>query len=169
MGLAQEYLKAVLDYCPTSGHFTWKRSSRGTGVGDRAGSPCGRSAKHIRIKIDKQSFYAHRLAWLWVYGENPPAFIDHIDRNGHNNAIANLRLATQSQNKANVGSRPNSRSRFKGVYRNGDRWVSQITVNKKGKSLGSYRTEEEAARAYDAYAVIAHGEFAMTNKALGLL
>ena len=43
------------------------------------------------------------------------------------------------------------------------RWWAKIRVNKKELHLGSFHSEEQAARAYDACARFYFGEFAKTN------
>jgi len=47
-------------------------------------------------------YYAHRLAWLYVYGVWPDGDTDHINRNKHDNRIANLRSCSRSENMLNV-------------------------------------------------------------------
>ena len=91
-------------------------------------------------------------------------WVDHIDGDGLNNQRSNLRLATQSQNSANTGSRGGT-SRFKGVCWDpvNSRWVAQITTGNHARKLGRYMTEELAARAYDAAALAAWGEYARLN------
>jgi hypothetical protein len=77
---------------------------------------------------------------------------DHIDNNSLNNSKANLRYATASQNKLNGGpySFDGKTSQFRGVTKRKSGWMARITINKKSKSLGIFRTEHEAAQAYEA-------------------
>jgi hypothetical protein len=46
-------------------------------------------------------YYAHRLAWLWWFGEWPEGGLDHINRIRNDNRIDNLREATRSENQRN--------------------------------------------------------------------
>jgi hypothetical protein len=91
--------------------------------------------------------------------------IDHANGNGLDNRRCNIRPATRSLNLANRAS-PGSRSGFRGVtpanQKNG-RWVARIKINGKTHFLGTFDTPEEAARAYDARARLAFGDFARTN------
>lgn len=102
--------------------------------------------------------------------------VDHINGNGLDNRRCNLRPATRSQNGGNRGKQITvSASKFKGVSRkNGKwklkwRWQAYIGGVGRRMHLGYFTSELEAARAYDAAAVRLFGEFARTNKMLGLL
>jgi hypothetical protein len=98
----------------------------------------------------------------------PDMLVDHINQNGLDNRRSNLRLATGAQNQRNAHGRgihrgkPSS-SRFRGVSRSGMKWSAHISVNGKNIRLGTFRTEEQAARAYDTAARIYHKEFARLN------
>lgn len=85
--------------------------------------------------------------------------IDHIDRNGLNNKKENLREATMQTNAWNKDKRKDNTSGYKGVYRSTSAWIASI----QGKYLGSYKTKEEAAEAYDMAALKLFGEFAKLN------
>lgn len=95
---------------------------------------------------------------------------DHIDGNGLNNRRSNLRAASTQLNNCNK-HKTWAKSGFKGVAgsKNGQRWEGRIRFNKKLIFLGSYETPQEAAQAYDEAALRYFGEFAFTNKDLGLL
>jgi hypothetical protein len=86
---------------------------------------------------------------------------DHQDRDGLNNRRSNLRPATDSQNHANMGPWPGCQ--YKGVTRTRSAWLARITVNRKSRHLGSFRTPEDAARAYDVAALAAWGQYARVN------
>jgi HNH endonuclease/AP2 domain len=91
--------------------------------------------------------------------DQPDIDVDHIDGNGLNNKRSNLRLATKSQNLANQKIRTDGISRFKGVSQKGKYWKAKC----KNIWLGSFKTEEEAAKAYDKKAKELYGEFARLN------
>lgn len=88
--------------------------------------------------------------------------IDHRDTRRGNNAWANLRQATQSQNIANASIRKSNTSGFKGVsfIKETKQWGAWIKKDGKSRRIGVYVTPEEAHRAYCQAAVEAFGEFA---------
>ena len=88
--------------------------------------------------------------------------IDHINRNGLDNRKCNLRLCTTSQNCANKTAF-NKWSEYKGIMKHRKAWVAAITVNNNRIYLGSFKTEIEAARAYNEKAKEFYGEFALLN------
>jgi hypothetical protein len=115
--------------------------------------------------INGREVFMHRLIMDAAKG----TIVDHIDGESLNNQRANLRFCTRAENFRNAGHRqtPGRTSQYKGVWRVKDRcrrcWRSGITVNRVYKNIGSYWTEEEAARAYDAEANLLHGQFARLN------
>lgn len=92
-------------------------------------------------------------------------FVDHIDHNGLNNQKYNLRIATRSQNNAN--KKAIGKSKYLGVFYKKEStfrpWYSRCLKNGVNKYLGSFKTEIEAAMAYNNAAFEIHGEFANLN------
>lgn len=95
-------------------------------------------------------------------------FGDHRDHNGLNNQRANLRSATGAENAWNRRPRKGSSSRFKGVYWHKGRgeWRTAIQPAEGKINLGTFKSEIEAALAYDAAARQHFGEFAFLNAVL---
>lgn len=93
--------------------------------------------------------------------------VDHRDTNKRNNTRENFRPATARQTCMNqsVQTRPKSSQRFKGVSWRKDtqNWAAYIKHHGIKMSLGSFASEEEAARAYNAAAILHFGEFAKLN------
>ena len=92
------------------------------------------------------------------------AICDHWDGDGLNNQIENLRIATYSQNSGNSRKRDNL-FKYKGYsYRkNSNKFIAKICVNYKVMHLGLFKTEEEAALAYNKAAKEFRGEYARLN------
>lgn len=109
--------------------------------------------------------YLHRVIWESVNGPIPGRLqIDHADRNGLNNCIDNLRLATHRQQVWNRSPRKNKKHPYKGVSFRNQRWRAYIVFNRnKRYHLGVFDKIEEAAVAYDIVASRLFGEFAELN------
>lgn len=101
--------------------------------------------------------------------------VDHRDGNGLNNQRSNLRLCSRQENTRNQRLSLRSKSGFKGVTMQRKRaayakpWNAYIEVNKRTIHLGYFSEPQAAAAAYDEAALRHFGEFAKTNRALGLL
>ena len=92
--------------------------------------------------------------------------IDHINHDGMDNRKANLRPATHSQNMCHVRKRPGTKhSKYKGIYwkKRNRKWMAMIGFQKKRIHLGYFRSEIDAAKAYDQAARRYHKDFASLN------
>lgn len=104
--------------------------------------------------------FLHRL----IMKAKPNELVDHKDGDGLNNKRDNLRLCTQSQNRANGRQWKSPKSGFRGVYQKGNRWTALISQDgNKLKHLGTFIEKEDAAKAYDRAATERWGEFARLN------
>jgi len=156
-------VKDLLCYDPKTGLFTWRSSTLNHIA---AGTVAGHLNKrgYIEIQIDGTTYYAHRLAWFFVYGAWPKKRIDHEDRNGQNNAILNLREATNSQNLANSARYRTNTSGIKGVtkLKTCNRWLPQISFQGKRVYLGLFKSKRAAGFAYQQKSKELFGEFSRT-------
>lgn len=143
-GISATAVRKVLRYESETGMFYHRSGGNGVSAGSVAGSLHNKG--YIRIGVGGKQYFAHRLAWLYFYGEWPSSHIDHINQDKTDNRIANLRLATDSQNQANIFGR--SSSGAKGVCAEGSRWKAQIMRGGKKLHLGTFDTPEEAHKAY---------------------
>lgn len=158
-GLTAEWVRENLAYEPETGSFFWKKPGFGRTMGKLIGTTIWPGYKVL--KLNNVVFYAHRVAWLYVHGRWPTAQIDHIDGNRGNNAIANLREATSSQNGARRRIGTKSRvSPSRGVMPHGAGFVARIHYAGKRHYLGYFSTLKAAKAAYAAKANEIHGEFA---------
>lgn len=91
--------------------------------------------------------------------------VDHINHNRLDNRRCNLRIATSSENAANTHSRRNSQSAYKGVSfcKQTKLWRASIEYGNKQTTIGRFKSEKEAAKAYDLFAYKIHGSFALLN------
>lgn len=117
----------------------------------------------------RKLIWMHRL----IMGEAPGKIVDHKDGDGLNNARANLRHCVHMENLRNQRAQEGRKSPFKGVLvrlgrQRGASFVAQIQQGRERLKIGSYDSEYAAARAYDSAARLFHGQFARTNKDLGL-
>jgi hypothetical protein len=147
--LTQARLKELLHYNPDTGIFT-NLTKRGSAVkiGGVAGYNCN---GYIYIQIDYERYGAHRLAWLYVYGEFSKKFIDHINEIRVDNRIINLRLVTHQENSHNVSSpHIDNCSGYRGVswHKGAKKWQVRIAINGRQKHLGVFNTVEQASEAY---------------------
>ena len=146
--LTQERLKKILNYDPETGVFEWKtRTANCIHVGDVAGN--NDKYGYWQIQVDGKCYFAHRLAWLYVYGVWPENHIDHIDGIKNNNRIVNLRDVTclvNSQNQRNAHCI--NRVGMLGVEKHGGKFRARIRINGELKLLGTYSTPEAAHEVY---------------------
>jgi len=105
-----------------------------------------------------------------IIGAREGEIVDHINHNGLDDRIANLRIATPRQNNWNTRKRRcNCSSKYKGVHwsREMRKWRARIKFNGRTILIGDYDDERAAARAYDVKARELFGEFAWLNLAAG--
>lgn len=161
--ISHERLREVLSYDPHTGVFTWRvTNSNRARAGTEAGSVGVWDGQERRsIFVDGRRYKAHRLAVFYEAGEWPAGIVDHINGNAIDNRIANLRVVTPLQSVWNTGGRRKSTSGLKGVslHRKTGLWLAQIRENGAKKFLGYFKTQEDAAKAYQAKARVLHGEF----------
>jgi hypothetical protein len=158
-----ESLRAILSYNEETGLFMWRVPGRKRRLDRPVGTllPVG----YCQIKIFQRKYYAHRLAWLFIYGSWPPSEIDHINCDRSDNRISNLRLANPSTQGANVHKSKRNSSGFKGVSwdKISSKWRAVIGVQGKCLYLGRFDTAEMAHDAYCAAANSHFGCFARTS------
>ena len=151
--ISQELLKAKMHYDRETGVFTWLDVKiNATNVRNKvAGTINGAGYVHMGFSVGGKyyKFSAHRLAWLYEYGEFPSGSLDHINHDRTDNRMTNLRIATQRENLRNQSMYCNNTTGHTGVSFSKDRnkYYAQIKVNYKQKHLGSFENIEDAAKA----------------------
>lgn len=110
----------------------------------------------------KTSILMHRVI-LGLTDRNIHA--DHINGDGLNNQLTNLRACTHKENLRNQRNQSGCSSIYKGVSFNKERknWESKIKVDKKTIHLGRFTSEIEAAQKYNIASLKYFGEFSRLN------
>ena len=140
--------RLMLKRCNVPGARTYER------YGGRGISVCDEWAADFR-KFE---------SWAIASGYSDLLEIDRRDSDG-NYEPNNCRWVTRAQNIQNIKKNAGRKFKYKGVYRPSDssQWYAQLKTNGKNYYLGSFATEEDAARAYDAKALDCFGEYASLN------
>ena len=137
----------------------------------------GYSSAHIPKKDDsykgrfainkrryKDKVYLYKKAYMhWMVLPNNTGLTDHINGNTLDNRKQNLRPATHQQNMANRKIQKNNTSGFKGVTPFKNKWRAKTRVNGADVHIGIFGTKEEAAQAYNNFAVANFKTFARLN------
>ena len=145
-------LRELLHYEPETGVFTWTQNRYRVFKGDVAGNHGVQG--YTIIGIERRTYRAHRLAWLYVHGDWPAADIDHLNGVRHDNRLSNLRDVDRRTNLQNLNrAKRQNKSGFLGVccdknQKQGKRWIAQIKAEGSPRVLGYFETPEEAQQAY---------------------
>ncbi len=137
--LTTEELKSKLHYNPKTGIFTWIGSTGSRAQNGTTLISVNHSG-YIMVRLFKKHYRAHRLAWLYTYGEFPEGGIDHINQNKADNRICNLRDVDKQTNQRNTRLSKNNTSGKMGVTWNKrkNKWLTRIKVNYKDVFLGYF-------------------------------
>jgi hypothetical protein len=97
----------------------------------------------------------HRISILvaksFLENEENLPIVDHIDRNRSNNNLKNLRWVSHSKNINNSDRWNSSHSKYNGVYKSRNKWMSRIRIKNKSVYLGTFYNEILAALKFDDY------------------
>lgn len=156
--ISQDDLKKLVSYDADTGKFTLTES--GLPVKETKDSK-----GYVIVSINRRTYSAHRLAWLYVHGRLPKEQIDHINRIKDDNRLVNLREATNAQNAQNRDLYSTNSSGYVGVSFNkkSQKYEAYITLNGKRYRLGHHELAEDAANAYKQAKDCLHTFYSMTN------
>lgn len=148
--------RAVFSYDPVSGVLY--RGGKAVGTKHTLG--------YLKVKHKGRTYLVHRIAFLIHYGKWPTQ-VDHVNGDKSDNRLVNLRECGYSGNNAHRGLMVSNTSGFKGVHfsKSSGLWRAQAGYT----VIGYFRNKTDAAKAYDRSAIEQFGEYATTNKSLGLL
>jgi len=107
MIITQKELKETVHYNPETGDWTHLRLNRLIKTTNVSG--------YLVIRINHKTYYAHRLAFLYMLNLLPEEHTDHINGNKDDCRWDNLRLATIGQNLCNIGKPSHNTFGVKGV------------------------------------------------------
>lgn len=113
-------------------------------------------------KYGQRQVRMHRI----LMGATKDVQIDHINHNGLDNRLSNLRIATNSQQTANTRVQERSSTGFKGVSFRSKKnlYVCRIRVDNKLIGGGLFKNKYQAALKYNEMAIKYFGEYACINK-----
>lgn len=164
-----ETISKYLEYDPHTGDLIWKRrteedfkgvtpsyitrytnswNTKYAGKSAYATAHTGGSDMRKVLRIKKKMYFAHRIIWKLVTGEDPNC-IDHIDGDPLNNRWSNLRSVSHADNMKNMTKRRNSSAEVMGVHKHRlpGKWVARISSGGNQRHLGVFGTFEEAVAA----------------------
>lgn len=136
-------LSYFFNYNSKNGSITSKSTGENVGYKTK-----GKRKGYIQISFNKKTYLAHRIAWAIFYKIEPPKMIDHINGNGFDNRIENLRATNHRLNGLNRKSHRNGRLQGCSFLKKDKIWISYIRIDKKRIHLGTFKTEKEAHEAY---------------------
>lgn len=164
MNITQQLVRELLQYDPETGVFTWRpRDERwfkkemtwktwntrfaGTVAGNIHTSKKGYSC--INIRVLGKGCRAHRLAWIFMTGEEPPAEIDHLDGDATNNTWKNLRDGSRGVNRKNSAMTRRNSSGINGVSwdKTNHKWLVQVGVSGRVRHVGRFASLDDAESA----------------------
>ncbi len=102
------------------------------------------------VRIDNKVYRIHRLVWIYVYGEIPDDMdIDHINGNGLDNRLENLRLASRQENAKNRKITKNIKHGVFGISfcKPINKWRAMIKNNNVLEHIGYFGTKDDAVEA----------------------
>lgn len=149
--LTQERARFLFRYDAETGRLFWRNKSAPRSNRIKVGGEVGNifnDGKYRQCSVDGKKYLVHRVIWL-LHSGMFPLVIDHIDGDGLNNRLGNLREVTLQGNAGNSSLRADNTSGVLGVYwhKGAKKWLAQAQVAGEYVYLGLYATIESAQEA----------------------
>ena len=160
--LRLDELKHWLWYEPETGIFRWRYGTRNKTKKPWDVAGCKSNTGYVHITLKNKTYRAHRLAWMYMTGNEPDALIDHVNQDKTDNRWSNLRTANAKQNQWNTAIRIDNKSGIKGIHfcKTWERWIASVRVNGVRHHIGRYENLNEATSAVIEFRKKHHGEYA---------
>ena len=138
MQVPQSLLDAVVIDSTSPSGLVWASDG---GPRRRKGQPVGwKKNRYWACKWEDKQHYVHRVIMVKANGTNP-LFVDHLDRDGHNNSLDNLRWCDHSANMQNRVFAEKLDGTPQGIHQN---TTGGYRFRKRGSWSKTYKTLEEA-------------------------
>lgn len=150
--LDQKTIKEFLHYNPDTGILTWRErdvkwfknmkqyycNSWNTRYANKTAGNLFKKPhngkSYLQLSIFNKWSSCHRIIWLYVHGCTP-SNIDHINGDGTDNRLCNLREVTLSENSRNMKRSSRNNSGVTGVSWQTSRGKWYVTISAKGKRI----------------------------------
>lgn len=142
----REELLEVFNYDKKTGKLFYKETKSGRSSKEAVSKDV---EGYLRVCLNYKTYRLHRIIYKMVHGDFDESLqIDHVDGNVSNNRIKNLKAKTTSGNAKNQKTPKDNKTGQIGVcYRKSTkRYRVSISVDKKQKELGTFKTLEEAIK-----------------------
>ncbi len=103
------------------------------------------------VSINRRPMLAHRVAWFLYHGAWPTGEIDHINGNGLDNRVENLRDVSKRTNQSNRYYHRKGKLLGTCLCKSTGKYIARAYVNNKHVWLGRHETEEKAHEVYINY------------------
>ena len=143
--LTQSRVAHLFYYEALTGLLVWKRPTSNRILKGQVARRIHKGGYYM-VSIDCKTYLVHRVVWLLHKGSFPNGVIDHINHDGFDNRLENLRDVTHQVNCSNCKLSINNTSGTTGVHRMRDKWQVKITVARECIYGGTYDTYEEASK-----------------------
>ncbi|WP_158521407.1 HNH endonuclease signature motif containing protein [Kushneria konosiri] len=153
----QSTLLSILHYDPVTGSLTrkysdsmskaWNTRWAGRDATWKYKRVVGGDYECLTVSVLNSRYMAHRIIWMMMTGEQPPAEIDHVNRDATDNRWENLRKSDAQHNRRNLPRFSNNTSGYAGVVwsKAASKWRAQTKHKGKDHYLGLFEDKEDAA------------------------